>query len=82
MWQRLNWKIDLLIYRIFYWRWSPRLKADPDLAYVFSKVGDAWTNGNPPKNKEKMDRFIVERFQRLGKSGEYKSGNAIQLINR
>lgn len=67
MWKDLIWKLDLLIYRLFYWRWSPRLKNDPDLAYLFSKIGASWTNGNPPRNPEKVDRFIVEEFTRLGK---------------
>jgi hypothetical protein len=65
--KRLLWKFDLLIYRLFYWRWSPRLKADPDLAYVFSKIGAAWTNGNPPKNRQELDAFIVKQFRGQGK---------------
>jgi hypothetical protein len=66
--ERLSWKIDVLIYRLFYWRWSPRLKRDPDLAYMFSKIGAAWTNGNPPTNPALVDQVILDTFAKHGKA--------------
>jgi hypothetical protein len=58
----LLWNIDMAIYRLFYWRWSPRLRRDPDLAYIFSKIGESWTNGHPPENPDKLDSLIVDVF--------------------
>lgn len=65
--RKLIWKIDLLIYRLFYWRWSPRLRNDPDLAYLFSKIGAAWTNAHPPKSTKAVDKLIEQEFARHGK---------------
>jgi|ERR1051325_5377296 hypothetical protein len=64
---KILWKIDVLIYRLFYWRWSPRLKADPDLAYMFSKIGAAWTNANPPRHRKAVDQMICDEFTKQGK---------------
>lgn len=75
--KKLIWKFDLLIYRLFYWRWSPRLKNDPDLAYVFAKVGASWTNSNPPKDRKRMDEFIASEFARIGKQPQ---GNGSELV--
>jgi len=59
----LIWKFDLLVYRLFFWRWNPRLKADANLAYAFSVFMQAWTNARPPRDREAMDRFIYESLR-------------------
>lgn len=37
---RISW-FDMLIYRLFYWRWMPLLKSDPQLLGLFQQ----WMNG-------------------------------------
>jgi len=32
---KLIWKFDMLIYRLFYWRWNKRLSARKDLQRLF-----------------------------------------------
>jgi hypothetical protein len=56
--KRIAWRVDLIIYRLFYWRWYPRIKGDADLAYIFSKMASAWTDANPPRDPETIDIFI------------------------
>lgn len=34
--ERLSWKFDMAVYRLFYCRWLPRLKCDPNLAKMFT----------------------------------------------
>jgi hypothetical protein len=77
--RKLLWKFDMLIYRLFYWRWSPRLKADPDLAYVFSKIGSSWTNSNPPRNPAKMDQFICDVFAKHNKKPSGEAGDNLAI---
>lgn len=33
------WRVDMLVYRLFCWRWSKILKRDPAMAYLFAE----WT---------------------------------------
>lgn len=57
--KQLIWKIDLLIYRIFYWRWSARIKSDPNLAYMFAKFTAAWSKEHPPTKQKEVDAFVA-----------------------
>jgi len=50
------------------------LKSDPNLAYLFSKIGAAWTNANPPTNPQVIDDFIVQEFKRHGKNPQPANG--------
>jgi len=56
--QSLIWKFDMMIYRLFYWRWKRRLIENDDIRRLFLKYLQAWETiskepamgiGKPPK---------------------------------
>lgn len=63
--KKLLWEIDLMIYRLFYWRWSPRLKGDPNLAYMFAEFGKAWVAQNPPRHTYAVDQLLEAERERI-----------------
>lgn len=63
--RKLIWKFDLLIYRLFYWRWLPRLKCDPDLAHLFAEYCRTWAEGNPPRNTDTVDQLLAAERERI-----------------
>lgn len=46
-------RLDLLIYRLFYWRWKPLLEDDPKLLILFKDWIDGWAE------QEKRRRAVV-----------------------
>lgn len=65
--KRLLLKFDILVYRLFYWRWSPRLKNDPDLAYMFAEIGAEWSKARPPRNPETINQLLEMERERIRK---------------
>lgn len=65
--KKLIWKIDMLLYRLFYWRWAPRLKADPNLAYMFKEFSVAWSAANPPTNLGAVNDLLRAERDRIQK---------------
>ena len=52
------WKFDMIIYRLFYWRWKQRLIENDDIRRLFLQYLQAWETisnepamgiGTPPK---------------------------------
>lgn len=55
---RLLWKFDMIIYRLFYWRWNKRLINDDQLRSTFMYYLNTWDSiskepamgiGKPPR---------------------------------
>lgn len=44
---KLTWRIDMLVYRLFCWRWSKILKRDPRMAYLFAEWTRRYTAERP-----------------------------------
>lgn len=40
--RKLIWQFDLLVYRLFYWRWNSRLIGDERLFRMFKRWMDEW----------------------------------------
>ena len=38
----LIWRFDILIYRLFYWRWKKRLEDRPDIRKIFLDYLNHW----------------------------------------
>lgn len=54
LWRRAPRKIgrlDMLMYRLFYWRWKPLLENDPKLLMLFKEWIDGWIAQQQPKDK-------------------------------
>lgn len=63
--EKLLWRIDMLIYRLFYWRWTPRLKSNPDLAYMFAEFSSSWSKTQPPQNRDAVDILLEAERERI-----------------
>lgn len=45
---KLIWKFDILIYKLFRWRWNDKLKNNPELRALFLKYFTAWESTEMP----------------------------------
>lgn len=65
------WRFDMVIYRLFHWRWSKRLMNDPKLAYLFAEWSRGWAERSPVaaecqvEIKEAIDSYAVKMGWRL-----------------
>jgi len=58
----LIWKFDIIVYRLFYWRWNNKLANNADIRKLFLDFLNSWEaidrepamgiGGNPPQLKE------------------------------
>lgn len=42
------WRFDLMVYRLFYWRWSKRIAKSPELSAFFVEWTKRYAQSHPP----------------------------------
>lgn len=58
---RLLWKFDMVIYRIFQWRWNKRLRESPELSALFAEWSRRYARAHQPIATEiqiTVDEFL------------------------
>ena len=61
----LLWKFDMLIYRLFYWRWNKKLMNDDNLRSLFLRYLNSWDaiSREPAMGVGKPPRFPVPKAE-------------------
>ncbi len=60
--KRLIWLFDMMVYRLFYWRWNRRLQANAHLCMMFKYFIDAHVERSP-EEVEKLNKELRKRHK-------------------